>query len=92
MIRSYELTQAEWILVKDLLPPEHTRRKGRPCKDNRSMLNAMLWVMGTGNPWRELPECYGCWQSVYARFRKWQGDGILEKVFSTLSLNASLGQ
>ena len=86
MLRDYELTQAEWILVKGLLPPERQRRKGRPCRDNRSMLNAILWVKRSGNPWRKLPECYGCWQSAYARFQKWQSDGVMDAVNEILSM------
>lgn len=50
------------------------------------MLNAILWVKTTGSPWRKLPECYGCWQSAYARFRKWQADGVMEAVFQILSM------
>jgi transposase len=49
------------------------------------MLNGMLWLTRSGAQWRELPERYGPWQSVYARFRKWQGDGILDQVFKALS-------
>jgi len=86
LIREYELTQVEWILVRDLLPPERQRRKGRPCKDNRSMLNAILWVRNTGSPWRKLPAQYGCWQSAYARFRKWQSDGVMDAVDEILSM------
>ncbi|WP_083675541.1 transposase [Paenibacillus borealis] len=48
------------------------------------MLNAMLWVARTGAPWRDMPEHYGSWSSVYTRFRRWQKaavwDRILEKV------------
>ena len=36
------------------------------------MLNGMLWIARSGAQWRELPEAYGPWQSVYARFAKWR--------------------
>ena len=78
MARRYELTTSEWNRIKDYLPPERSGQKGRPRKDNRTMLNGIVWILRTGCQWRELPECYGSWQSVYSRFRKWQKDGIFE--------------
>lgn len=50
----------------------------------------MLWIARTGAQWREMPECYGPWQSVYARFRKWQYIGIWEKIFHILSGDADM--
>jgi len=84
-MRRYELTPGEWERVSPLLPPQSTGQKGRPPKDNRVMLNGMLWIDRSGAQWRELPTCYGPWQSVYARFRKWKDEGIFEKVFKALS-------
>ena len=49
------------------------------------MLNGMLWIARSGAQWRELPEVYGPWQSVYARFAKWRDDGTLEAIFYALS-------
>lgn len=82
---NYELTEEQWKRVKPLLPPEKTGKKGRPRKDNRMMLNGMLWMAHSGAQWRQLPEKYGPWQSVYARFAKWRDDGTLQKVFQALS-------
>lgn len=69
-MRRYELTNEEWKQIKDLLPPERTGKKGRPRKDNRTMLNGMLWIARTGCQWRELPEYYG----------KWRDEGVLEYI------------
>ncbi len=84
-MRRFELTNAEWERIEPLLPPQSTGRKGRPPKDNRLMLNGMLWMDRSGAQWRELPERYGPWQSVYARFRKWEAEGILERAYKALS-------
>lgn len=54
------------------------------------MLNGMLWIARSGAQWRELPEAYGPWQSVYARFAKWRDDGTLETVFHVLSEDADM--
>ena len=53
------------------------------------MLNGMLWAARSGVQWRELPEAYGPWQSVYARFAKWR-DSVLEAVFRALSQDADM--
>lgn len=54
------------------------------------MLNAIIWIAKSGAPWRDLPEYYGPWKSVYSRFRKWLYDGILKETFKKLSLDAEL--
>ena len=90
MVRRYEFTKSEWNRIKDYLPPERRGQKGRLRKDNHMMLNGILWILRTECQWRELPECYGSWQSVYARFRKWQKDGIYEKKFRELKLDADI--
>lgn len=90
MLRRYELTDQEWEQIASLLPPEKTGKPGRPSKDNRTMLNGMVWIARSGAPWRDLPERYGPWNSVYSRFRKWIDDGILDNIFRLLSLEAEL--
>ena len=55
------------------------------------MLNAMIWLARSGAAWRDLPERYWPWTSVYSRFRKWIEDGILDNIFRVLSLEAELG-
>ena len=90
MLKRYELTDAEWDKVATLFPPENTGKRGRPGKDNRTMLNAIVWLARSGAPWRDLPERYGPWKTVYSRFRKWIEDGILDHIFRVLSLEAEL--
>jgi transposase len=86
-MRRYELTNEEWNRIKDLLPPENTGKKGRPRKNNRIMLNGMLWIARSGCQWREMPEHYGRWQGV---FRKWRDEGVLERIFRILSADADM--
>ena len=90
MKRRYELTDQEWEQIADLFPKEATRKPGRPPKGNRKMLNAMVWIARSGAAWRDLPERYGPWGTVYSRFRKWIEDGILDNIFRVLSLEAEL--
>ena len=90
MLRRYELTDDEWNRVAPLLPPENSGKQGRPSKCNRTILNGIVWIARSGAPWRDLPERYGSWQTVYSRFRKWIEDGILDNIFRVLSLEAEL--
>ena len=90
MLRRYELTDDEWNRIVDLLPPENTGIQGRPRKDNRTIVNGMVWIARSGAPCRDLPERYGPWETVYSRFRKWIEDGILDNIFCVLSLDAEL--
>ncbi len=87
---NYELSDEQWSRIQLMLPPEKTGKKGRPRKDNRMMLNGMLWMNHSGAQWRQLPKRYGPWQSVYARFAKWCNDGIWEEIFTVLSQDADM--
>lgn len=85
MNRRYELTDEEWEQLKNLLPAERKPQGGRPAKENRHMLNAMLWISRSGAPWRDLPDYYGSWKSVYTRFRRWEKAGIFEQILKSVS-------
>ena len=87
-MKRYELTKGQLERIKEVLSPERTGKRGRPRKDDRNMLSGMLWIVRSGVQWRELPEAYGPWQSVYARSAKWRDDGTLEAIFRALSADA----
>lgn len=74
----HELSNREWVALRPLLPLAKSRR-GLP-KDSRQLLNGMLWILRTGAPWRDLPERYGPWQTVWHRFNKWREEGVLEAI------------
>ena len=90
--RRYELTDEEWSKLEPILPANRAGKKGRPSKDNRMIFNAIVWIARSGAPWRDLPERYGSWETVYSRFRKWLDDGILDNIFRILSLEAELSE
>lgn len=58
---------------------------GRSGEDNRLFFEAVLWVARTGSPWRDLPDRFGKWFSVWKRFRRWALKGVFEKIFTALS-------
>ena len=89
MIRRHELSDAQWARLAPLLPSQRPET-GRPAKDHRTVVNAILWRLATGAPWRDLPERYGPWQTVYSRFRRWQRAGVWERVLATLQAEADV--
>lgn len=83
-MKRHELSEIQWNKIKEMFPPERKPQGGRPGKSNREMLNAMLYWLNTGIPWRDLPERYGPWQSVYSRYRAWTKAGVWENVLANL--------
>lgn len=85
----HEISDHEWGRIKDILPPENIG-EGRHSKPNRDMLNGMLWISKTGSAWRDLPERFGPWQTVYSRFRLWSKNDIFKKLFEQLTIDADM--
>ena len=82
----HNLTDREWNTLKELLPVETQGKRGRPTeRTNRQVLNAIIWILRTGAPWRDIPSEFGPWQSIYTRFRRWKERGVWEKIFKALS-------
>lgn len=81
--RRHELTDDQWERLAPLLPPQKPAT-GKPNRDHRPIVNGMLWRLRTGAPWRDLPERYGPWQTVYSRFRRWRQAGIWDRVLAEL--------
>lgn len=76
------LTDEQWGLVADAFPKR--ARFGRPPSDPRMIVNGILWILRTGSPWRDLPEEFGPWQTVWRLFDRWNSDGTLDKVLRRL--------
>ena len=83
MRHRHELTDEQWARLAPLLPPQKPAR-GRPARDHRQMINAMLWIHATGAQWRDLPERYGPWQSVATRFSRWVAAGLWDALLAAL--------
>jgi transposase len=87
MRRRFELSDEQWAQIGPQLPAERGR-KARPARDNRRMVNAMLWVLRTGAPWRDMPTHYPPWKTVYTRFSRWTEQGIFHRVLAELAKDA----
>jgi transposase len=73
-----------WEKVASLLPGKASD-SGVTAKDNRLFLEALLWRVRTGLPWRDLPREFGRWNSIFQRFRRWARAGVFERIFERLS-------
>jgi DNA-binding SARP family transcriptional activator/transposase/Tfp pilus assembly protein PilF len=70
-----------WDQIAPLLPPEPPRPQGgRPAMDNRRVLTAILYVLGSGIPWHALPREFGAPTTVHGRFRAWQQEGVFTRL------------
>jgi transposase len=87
-VRRYacDLTDAQWTLLAPLLPAPRSGlgRPGRPATCRRALVNAVLYVLWAGCPWRALPDGYPHWRTVHDHFTRWAADGTLERVHATL--------
>ena len=83
MIRTV-LSDVQWERIAPLLPGKKGD-PGRSGENNRRFVEGVLWVVRTGAPWRDLPDCFGKWFSVWKRFRRWALKGVFERLFQALS-------
>jgi transposase len=82
-VRRHELSDAEWKRIEALLPI----RSGPVSKrGDRDFINAVIWRVRTGVPWRDLPERFGAWKTVYNRFARWAKRGNWERIFKALAI------
>lgn len=82
----HDLTDDQWRVLEPLLPDRAPVRGGR-WMDHRLVVNGIMWRTRTGSPWRDLPECYGNWKTVYNRHRRWSGDGTWRSVLDELRVD-----
>lgn len=78
------LSDEEWALIGRLLPPERGRGR-RLAGDNRPFFEGMMWMARTGSQWRQLPDEYGKWNSVFRRYRRSVETGVFDALLETLA-------
>ena len=61
------------------------RSRGTSGRDNRMFVEGVLWIVRTGAPWRDLPEVFGEWNSVFRRFSRWSRKGVWQRIFEAMS-------
>ena len=83
-MRRHELTDQQWEKVDALIH----RGRGRPsARGNRNFVNAVVWIAKTGAPWRDLPERFGIWKTIFNRFSEWAKAGRWDNIFKALAIS-----
>lgn len=80
----HALTDAQWLRLKVVIPPQRTGPSSR--LGDRLFIEAVLFRLKTGMPWRDLPERFGPWKSVYNRFANWSRKGHWATIFRLLQV------
>lgn len=82
----HEITDDQWALIEPLIPVVQRRAdgKGRPWRNDREVLNGILWVLRHDKPWRAMPTCFPSHQTCRRRFQQWLNDGTLKLILEAL--------
>ena len=78
------LSDAAWERMAPLIIGRPDQ-KGSTGRDNRMFVEGVLWIVRTGSPWRDLPETFGDWNSVFRRFSRWSIKGVWYRIFEAMS-------
>ena len=73
-----EISDEVWAVLEPLMPVPDGR--SRPWSDHRLTVEGMAWKYRTGAPWRDVPERFGKWNTIYKRFTRWAEDGSVAKI------------
>jgi transposase len=85
MERRYALRDEQWERLEALGLPGQSGHVGVTAKDNRLFVEAVLYRLRAGIPWRDLPERFGHWHRVYVRFNRWSKQGVWQRIFEQLA-------
>lgn len=83
------MSDAEWAFFEPFLKAIRNPNGRRPV-DHRLVLDGVFWIARTGAPWRDLPEEFGKWSSVYRQFRRWTLAGLWETILEVLNDSAAV--
>jgi len=85
-VARFDVTDAEWALIEPLLPVAAT---GPLPRRLREQFNGILWRFRTGSGWRDVPERYGSWSTLYDRFNAWSKAGVFQGLMDALIAEAA---
>ncbi len=83
----HRLSDEEWAVIAEMFP--RPKPMGRPPMPAREAFDGICWILRAGAPWRDLPEEFGAWETVYAHFNRWTSDGTLAPA-ALSSMNAAI--
>ncbi len=80
-----DLTDTQWEILRPLIPPLKPDAAYH-VHERREIVNAILYVLRSGCPWRSLPHDLPAWGTVYHSFRTWQREGVWDRVLEALRM------
>ena len=83
-MRRYEVNDAQFALIEPYLPKNGS--VGHPWSDHRTIINGLFWKLRSGAPWRDIPERYGPYQTIYDRYVLWRRDGTWDSILRALQV------
>ena len=78
------LRNDQWERIRNILPGK-PGDPGATAKDNRLFVEAVLWIIRTGAPWRDLPPELGKWHTTYTRFSRLTQSGVWQRIIETVT-------
>jgi transposase len=82
-----DLTDEQWDILRPLIPKPRRRAdgRGRPWRDDREVLNGILWILRTGAQWHDMPDRYPSPATCHRRFQHWVRTGVLKRILRALA-------
>ena len=87
MSRTAVLSDAQWARIEPLMPSS-SGVVGRPFRDHRQVIEGIMFRLRTGTAWRDLPDLFGPWQTVWKRHRRFSTDGTWDRILAHLIADA----
>jgi transposase len=87
MSRDLVLTDEQWAVIEPLLPSSKGKQS-RPFRDHRQVLEGIVFRYRTGCPWRDVPERFGPWQTLWKRHARFSRDGTWDRILDALLVRA----
>jgi transposase len=84
-MKRHEVTDEPWGFLEPLVRRPRAKT-GRTPREVRTLLNGMMWILRTGAPWRDLPERFGPWQTVYNYFNRCRAEGLWDRILEALQI------
>lgn len=78
------ITNKQWEVIEKTLKKVKRPDGAPPQLSNRMFIEGVLYLARTGAPWRDLPDCFGKWDAVYNRFRRWEKSGVWQGLWEEL--------
>jgi transposase len=85
-MQRHALSDKHWEIIEPFVTKKKKTNAGRPPIERRQIVDGILWIVRTGAPWRDLPDRFGPWKTVYHWFNEWSKDGTWDRILEALQI------